>query len=149
MPLSVKGYHSLSPPLVWSLSSMASGWEIAGLFLSHGVVIKIQCESPTPSAMALHRWNPATTLSLFDIARSDWYSQIYLDILYNSELNVFECRGLSNTRNVHGEDKKMRGQSNVTLCECLINLRLNDLTWTDPERAVMFKYRRLSPCLSG
>lgn len=48
-----------------------------------------------------------------------WYSEIYPDICNNSEFEYIW--GRKRLKNVHWEDKKMRGHSNVTMCEWLIN----------------------------
>lgn len=68
--------------------------------------------------------------------------------------NVFE--GEKGPRNVHKEDKKMRGHSNVTMCEWLINsfftffLRSDDLHSAEPWRRKMLisKWRKMSVCIS-
>lgn len=58
-------------------------------------------------------------------------------------------------RNVHGEDKKMRGHSNVTMCEWLINSFFTFCDWMIYiQRALkaemlISKYRKMSPCISG
>lgn len=64
------------------------------------------------------------------------YCEIYLDICSNSKFEKNLREG--GARNVHREDKKMRGHSNVTMCEWLINsfftfLRLGDLHLVGPE----------------
>lgn len=55
------------------------------------------------------------------------YCEIYLDISSNSlfEKNLRE----GGPRNVHRGDKKMRGHSNVTMCEWLINSFFTFCDW--------------------
>lgn len=61
------GPQPFSPPLVWSLSSMASGREIARPFSSCGVVIKSDVKAPGPGKPA-----PSVIESIYNFSNT-WY----------------------------------------------------------------------------
>lgn len=97
---------------------MALRWEIAGLFSSSGVVIKSNVRAWGYGALTDWIW---LQLHHYVISPTPmWYCEIYLGICNNSEFEHIQWGGGA-VRNVEKEDKKMRGRSNVTMCEWLIN----------------------------
>lgn len=133
--------RSLSLPLVWSLSSMASGWEIAGLFSSSEVVIKSNVKAPSLRLRGPHRLNLATTSPLCDITHSN---VIQWDLSWHC--NNSECECIWGGKDQEMCIEKIRKWEDTAMSQCVNgwlicspHLRLDDLHWAGPEGSAISK----------